>query len=133
MKYAILIYDENTASPSPEPPDPAVMGQIMSEYNAFDEEIRNAGVKLGGEALQPNPTATSVRVRDGKTVTTDGPFAETKEGLGGFYLIEAKDLDEALAWAAKCPGSWYGTVEVHPIMDFTEYQNAQQEQAVASA
>ncbi len=133
MKYAILIYDENTANPSPEPPDPAMMGQIMSEYNAFDQEITAAGAKLGGEALQPNPTATSVRVRDGKTVTTDGPFAETKEGLGGFYLIEAKDLDEALAWAAKCPGSWYGTVEVRPIMDFTEYQNAQQEQAAASA
>jgi hypothetical protein len=133
VKYAILIYDENTASPSPEPPDPAVMGQIMGEYNAFDQEITTAGVKLGGEALQPNTTATSVRVRDGSALTTDGPFAETKEGLGGFYLIEAKDLDEALAWAAKCPGSWYGTVEVRPIMDFTEYQNAQQKQAVGSA
>ncbi|MFV2062229.1 MAG: YciI family protein [Chloroflexota bacterium] len=133
MKYAILIYDENTASPSPEPPDPAVMGQIMAEYNAFAKEINDAGVNLGGEALQPTPTATTVRVRDGKTVTTDGPFAETKEGLGGFYLIEAKDLDEALAWAAKCPGSWYGTVEVRPVWDLSEYQNADQHQAVGAA
>lgn len=133
MKYAILIYDENTASPSPEPPDPAVMGQIMAEYNAFSKEINDAGVNLGGEALQPNPTATSVRVRDGKTVTTDGPFAETKEGLGGFYLIEAKDLDEALGWAAKCPGSWYGTVEVRPVMSFEEYESADQHQAVGTA
>ena len=119
MKYAILIYDENAANPSPEPPDPAVMGQVMGEYNAFTKEINEAGVNLGGEALQPNPTATSVRVRDGQTVTTDGPFAETKEGLGGFYLLECKDLDEALAWAAKCPGSWYGTVEVRPVVDWT--------------
>lgn len=118
MKYALLIYDENTASPSPEPPDPALWGQVMDEYNAFTKAIADAGVYRGGEALQPNPTATTVRVRDGKTLTTDGPFAETKEGLGGFYLLECADLDEALGWAAKCPGSWYGTVEVRPVVDF---------------
>ena len=133
MKYAILIYDENTANPSPEPPDPAMMGKIMAEYNAFSKELNDAGVNLGGEALQPNPTATTIRVRDGKTVTTDGPFAETKEGLGGFYLIEAKDLDEALAWGAKCPGSWYGTVEVRPVMDFEGLENADQHKAVGTA
>lgn len=133
MKYAILIYDENTASPSQEPPDPAVMGQIMAEYNAFTKEITDAGVNLGGEALQPNPTATSVRVRDGNTVTTDGPFAETKEGLGGFYLIEASDLDEALAWAAKCPGSWYGTVEVRPVMSFEKYEEGSIEHKAVGA
>ena len=116
MKYALLIYDENTASPSPEPPDPALWGQVMDEYNAFTKAITDAGVYRGGEALQPNPTATTVRVRDGKTLTTDGPFAETKEGLGGFYLLECADLDEALGWAAKCPGSWYGSVEVRPVM-----------------
>jgi hypothetical protein len=118
MKYALLIYDEETANPSPEPPDPAVWGKVMEEYNAYTEAIKSAGVHVGGEALQPNPTATTVRVRDGRTLTTDGPFAETKEGLGGFYLLECADLDEALAWAAKCPGSWYGSVEVRPIVDF---------------
>lgn len=132
MKYAILIYDENTVNPDPDP-DPAMRGQVMAEYNAFTEEINAAGVNAGGEALQPNPTATSVRVRDGKTVTTDGPFAETKEGLGGFYILDCKDLDEALAWAAKCPGSWYGTVEVRPVLAFEDYESADQHKAVGTA
>jgi hypothetical protein len=128
MKYAILIYDENTANPAPEPPDPAVVGQVMAEYNAFTKAITDAGVYLGGEALQPNPTATTVRVRDGRTMTTDGPFAETKEGLGGFYVLECRDLDEALSWAAQCPGSWYGSVEVRPVVDFSqEYDPSQVE------
>jgi hypothetical protein len=122
VKYALLIYDENTANPSPEPPDPAVVGQVMEQYNAFTTEIREAGVYLGGEALQPNTTATSIRIRDGRTVTTDGPFAETKEGLGGFYVIDVPDLDAALAWAAKCPGSWFGTVEVRPLVDWAGYE-----------
>ncbi|CAN5760912.1 YciI family protein [soil metagenome] len=132
MKYALLIYDENTASPSPEPPDPAVWGKIMEDYNAFSRDLNEAGTNLGGEALQPVPTATSVRVRDGRTVTTDGPFAETKEALGGFYLIEAKDLDEALAWAARCPGSWYGTVEVRPVIDFAAVPENDQYRAVGA-
>ena len=121
MKYVLLIYDENTANPSPEPPDPMVWAHVTDEYNAYTAELDKAGVRLAGEALQPNPTATSVRVRDGQTVTTDGPFAETKEGLGGFYLIEAPDLDAALAWAAKCPGAKYGTMEVRPVLDFSQY------------
>ena len=133
MKYVLLIYDENTASPSPEPPDPAVWGQVMDEYNAFSRHLNEAGVNRGGEALQPNPTATSVRVRDRRTVTTDGPFAETKEGLGGFYLIDVKDLDEALAWAARCPGSWYGTVEVRPVIDFEVTAENDQYRAVGAA
>ena len=133
MKYAILIYDENTASPAPEPPDPAMWGQVMAEYNTFTAAIDDAGVNQGGEALQPNPTATSVRVRDGRTVTTDGPFAETKEGLGGFYILDCNDLDEALAWAAKCPGAWYGTVEVRPVMSFEEYDQADIEHKAVGA
>lgn len=132
VKYAILIYDEDTANPDPNP-DPAVWGKVMAEYNAFTEEINAAGVNKGGEALQPNPSATTVRVKDGRTITTDGPYAETKEGLGGFYILECKDLDEALAWAAKCPGSWYGTVEVRPVMSFDEAENADQHQAVGAA
>jgi hypothetical protein len=126
MRYALLIYDENTASPSPQPPDPEVFAKVMAEWNAYTQALTDAGINKGGEALQPNPTATTVRIRDGKTMTTDGPFAETKEGLGGFYLIDVADLDEALAWAAKCPGSWYGSVEVRPVVDFTSVDVASQ-------
>jgi hypothetical protein len=118
VKYAILIYDENTADPDAGPPDAEAWGQVMAEYDAFTKAVTDAGVYLGGEALQGHPTATTVRVREGRTLTTDGPFAETKEGLGGFYLIDVRDLDEALAWAAKCPGSWYGSVEVRPVVAF---------------
>lgn len=118
MRYAILIYDEETANPSPEPPDMAEVARVMDEYNAFTQAMRDAGAYGGGEALQPVTGATTVRVRDGQTMTTDGPFAETKEALGGFYLVDCDDLDAALAWAAKCPGAWYGTVEVRPIYDW---------------
>ncbi|HEY7522968.1 MAG TPA: YciI family protein, partial [Candidatus Limnocylindrales bacterium] len=96
MRYVILIYDTETANPSPEPPPADVSAQVMAEYNEYTEMLRSRGVYLGGEALQPVTTATTVRVKDGNTITTDGPFAETKEALGGFYLVEAKDLDEAL-------------------------------------
>lgn len=130
MKYAILIYDENTANPVSDP-DPAFMTQVLTEYQAFTDEMNAKGVNSGGEALQPNTTATSVRVRDGQTVTTDGPFAETKEGLGGFYIVECADLDEALEWAAKCPGSRYGTVEVRPVMSFDAYQDSNTRRADA--
>ena len=120
MKYVLLIYDENIANP-PSEPDPAASGRMMEEYGAYTASLRESGAYVAGEALQPNPSATSVRVKDGRTVTTDGPFAETKEGLGGFYLIEAPDLDAALAWAAKCPGARYGTIEVRPVVDVTRY------------
>ncbi len=119
MRYAILIYDENTASPSPEPPDPAVFGPIMAEWNAYTELLKGRGHYAGGEALQPVTSATTVRIKDGQTLTTDGPFAETKEALGGFYLVDAKDLDEALQLAAACPGAKYGSIEVRPIVDFS--------------
>ena len=118
MRYLVLIYDEQTANPSPEPPDPATMGPVMEEYNAYSQMLRDKGVYVAGEALQPVTTATSIRVRDGQTMTTDGPFAETKEALGGFYLIDAKDLDEALDLGRKCPGAKFGTIEVRPIVDF---------------
>ena len=132
MKYAILIYDENSVNPDPNP-DPAAWGQVMAEYNAFTKAINEAGINLGGEALQPGPTATTVQVRDGKTLTTDGPFAETKEGLGGFYILDVADLDDALAWAAKCPGSWYGKVEVRPVMTFEEHDAADIEHKAVGA
>ena len=117
MRYAILIYDAETANPSPEPPDPEILGQVMSAYSGYTQLLKDRGAYLGGEALQPNSTATSLTIRDGQTVTTDGPFAETKEGLGGFYLIEARDLDEALELAAQCPGIRAGTIEVRPIWE----------------
>ena len=119
MRYLVLIYDEQTANPSPEPPDPATMGPVMEEYNAYSQMLRDKGAYVAGEALQPVTTATSIRVRDGQTMTTDGPFAETKEQLGGYYLVEAKDLDEATKIAARIPTARTGTIEVRPIHVFT--------------
>lgn len=118
MRYLVLIYDEASASPSNEPPDMAVITAVMEEYNAYTKMLRDTGAYVAGEALQPVTTATTIRVRDGQTMTTDGPFAETKEALGGFYLIEAKDLDEALRLGAACPGAKFGSIEVRPIVDF---------------
>jgi hypothetical protein len=115
MRYMALIYSEEQ-DPSTVPPEQ--WQEVMDAYNKFGEEAAAAGVMKGGDALQPTQTATTVRVRDGKTLTTDGPFAETKEALGGYYIFEAKDLDEAIEWAARLPGSWWGSVEVRPIMEF---------------
>jgi hypothetical protein len=114
MQYLVLIYGEESA----DPPDPAKIGPIMEEYNAYSQMLRDRGAFVAGEALQPTTTATTVRIRDGQTMTTDGPFAETKEALGGFYLIEAKDLDEALALGGVCPAAKWGSIEVRPIVDF---------------
>ena len=91
---------------------------FFQAYGEFSKDIKTSGHFKGGEALTPVSTATTVRVRDGKTVTTDGPFAETREQLGGFYLVEAKDLDEATAIAAKIPSAKIGSLEVRPIMTF---------------
>jgi hypothetical protein len=116
MRYLCLIYDEEKklgAMPKSE------SDAFMGEYFAFTEDIKKSGHYLGGEALQPVNTATSVRVRSGKMSTTDGPFAETKEQLGGYYLIEAKDLNDALQVASRIPSAKFGTVEVRPIQDFS--------------
>ncbi len=118
MQYLVLIYTEEPT----EAPDPAQIGAVMEEYNAYSQMLRDRGAFVSGEALQPTATATTVRVRDGQTITTDGPFAETKEALGGFYLIEAKDLDEALALGGACPGAKWGSIEVRPIVDFAAGQ-----------
>jgi hypothetical protein len=115
MKYLCLIYDDETKWPSMSKADTDAM---MGEYFAFTEGIKASGHYVGGEALQPTNTATSVRVRQGKTSTTDGPFAETKEQLGGYYLIEARDLNDAIQVAARIPGAKMGTVEIRPIMTF---------------
>jgi len=118
MQYLVLIYSEEPTGA----PDPAQIGAVMEEYNAYSQMLRDRGAFVSGEALQPTTTATTVRVRDGQTMTTDGPFAETKEALGGFYLIEAKDLDEALALGGACPGAKWGSIEVRPIVDFSAGQ-----------
>jgi len=113
MKYACLIYDNEANGPAEDSPE---FAEMMAGYMAFGEE---AGQRiLGGEALEPVATATTVTVRDGKTTTTDGPFAETKEQLGGFYILECADLDEAVSLAAKIPGAREGRVEVRPVMSF---------------
>jgi hypothetical protein len=121
MRYLLLIYGPEDA-PDPTPDE---QGAVMAAYNAFTEHIRSKNAYLGGEALEPTATATTVRVRDGKTLTTDGPFAETKEALGGYYLVEAKDLDEAIDFAARIPGAQSGSIEVRPIWEIpAEYTAA---------
>lgn len=132
MKYLCLIYDEEKkmATMSKEDGD-----AFMGEYFQFTEDIKKGGQYLGGEALQPVQTATTVRVRNGKMSTTDGPFAETKEQLGGYYFIEARDLNEALKIAAKIPSARTGSVEVRPIVDFgaMDQQSDAQKAGVATA
>ena len=112
MQYALTIY----AAPREMTPEE---GQAMSaDYQKVTDEMRGAGAFLAGEGLQPVSTATTVRVPNGERIVTDGPFAETKESLGGFYLLECKDLDEAIDWAAKIPGAKNGCVEVRPVIQY---------------
>jgi hypothetical protein len=113
MKYLCLIYEDEK---SWETMTPAESGATMAEYGALTSSIRASGQYLAGEALQPVATATTVRVRGGTLQTTDGPFAETREQLGGFYLIDAANLDEAIAVAARIPAARTGSVEVRPVM-----------------
>ena len=119
MKYLLMIHGDESRWPSLAPEESKA---ILDAYTAFGEEAEKAGVLLGGEGLQPTSTATVVRVRDGEKTVTDGPFAETKEQLGGYYLVDCKDLDEAIEWAAKIPGAETGSIEVRPIMDYYEGQ-----------
>lgn len=92
---------------------------LMPAYGAFSEEVAKAGIMRAGDRLRPSGSATTVRVRGGKTGTTDGPFAETKEQLGGYYILDCKDLDEAIAYAAKIPGAQFGSIEVRPIWEMS--------------
>jgi hypothetical protein len=119
MKYLCLIYDDESKWGSMSQADAEAM---MGEYFAFTEGIRKSGHYLAGEALKPTQTATTVRVRNGKISTTDGPFAETKEQLGGFYMIEAKDLNDAIQVAAKIPSARMGSIEVRPVEEFPQPQ-----------
>jgi len=114
MKYLCMIYGEESRLATL-PKDQ--MDSMFKEYMAFTEDIKQSGQYIGGNPLQPTQTATTVRVRQGKISTTDGPFAETKEQLGGYYLINAKDLNEAIQVAARIPGARSGSIEVRPIME----------------
>ncbi len=112
MQYLLMIYT-NEAEYAKN--DAATTQKMTAEYEAFTQSIIKSGNFKGADRLRPTTTATTVRVRDGKTLTTDGPFAETREQLGGYYLIEAKDLDAAIEIAARIPGARVGSVEVRPI------------------
>jgi hypothetical protein len=113
MQYMLLIYADPATAPSPEQAQAE-----MPKWFAYSEELSKAGAMVGGDALQPTSAATTVRERGGERLVTDGPFAETKEQLGGYYLIDVPDLDAALDWASKIPNIARGSVEVRPVMKF---------------
>jgi len=115
MQFLCLIYEAETLMATHSDEE---NGKIFQDYMSFTQEIKDAGSFIAGEALQPTDTATTVRVRDGKTLLTDGPFAETKEQLGGFYLLECDTLDEAIEKAKKIPSAAFGSIEVRPVMVF---------------
>jgi hypothetical protein len=120
MQYMLLIHTDETAMRQARA-EAAAKGrapEIMGAFRAYTEAMKQSGVFVAGDALQTSDTATVVRVRDGHTQVLDGPYAEAKEQLAGYYLIEARDLDAALEWAARCPGAQLGTMEVRPIMVF---------------
>ncbi len=116
MKYLCLIYDNEKKW---ETMSKEEYGAIFAEYGAFTTDIKASGHYIGGNPLQPTSTATTVRIRQGKISTTDGPFAETKEQLGGYYLVEAKDLNEAIQIASRIPSARDGSIEVRPIMNMS--------------
>jgi hypothetical protein len=116
MQYMLLIYDDEQTWANLSDAD---RGQIFQAYGAYTEDMRSKGVYVTGDALQPTSTATTVRERNGDRLVTDGPFAETKEQLGGYYLIDVENLDEAIAWAAKIPSSRFGSIEVRPLTDMS--------------
>jgi hypothetical protein len=117
MQYLLLIYGDESQWDALSDDD---RNGIYREYGQFGADLREQSRFLGGEQLQPVATATTVQVRDGDTLVSDGPFAETKETLGGFYLVEAESLDEAIEWAARIPSARQGTIEVRPVVTRSE-------------
>jgi len=113
VQYMLLIYDDEQKWAQM---DEGQRGQIFQAYGAYTEDMRGKGVFVAGDALQPTSTATTVRDRSGERLVTDGPFAETKEQLGGYYVIEVESLDEALDWAARIPSAKLGSIEVRPVL-----------------
>jgi hypothetical protein len=126
MRYLLLIYTEEPSDVTPE----NVMTDELAAYGDYTRWVNEKGYLKGGEALQPTSTATTVRVRGGRTITTDGPFAETKEALGGYYLLDCANLDEAIEAAARIPGALHGSIEVRPIWELPMSETVE---AVASA
>jgi hypothetical protein len=124
MKYAFNIYVDEGQRTSASDEDQQAMSQA---YGVLTQEMEQKGVLVAGEGLYPTQTATTVRVREGDRDVTDGPFAETKEQLGGFYVLDVKDLDEAIEWAAKIPGAQIGSIEIRPVMVFDEAGNLVEE------
>ena len=115
MKYMLIL----TSDPADEPsPDSDAFGPYMAEWAAYTEALVAAGAMVAGEALHDADTASTVRVRDGERIVTDGPYIETKEVIGGYYVIDVADLDEALDWAARIPNAHFGAVEVRPVMEY---------------
>jgi hypothetical protein len=112
MQYMLLIYGSEAKRQAASKAD---IDQMIAAYTAYTEALKNAGVLVAGDQLRPASSATIVRIADGKTQVLNGPYAETKEQLGGYYLIEAPDLDAALSWAARCPGATFGAIEVRPV------------------
>ena len=117
MRYLLLIYSDESMLASMNEAD---MQADMAKWWEYDSAIKGAGAASSGEALQPTTTATSVRDDGGKPIVTDGPFAETKEQLGGYYVLDVENLDAAIEWAHKCPAAKYGTVELRPIQEFDQ-------------
>jgi len=115
MKFMLVLASDPSLEPAP---DSEEFGPYMGEWMAYSQALNEAGAFVSGEALQGHDTATTVRVRDGERVLTDGPYIEAKEDLGGFYVIDVADLDAAIEWAAKVPNSHFGTIEVRPVMEF---------------
>ncbi|MDM3869899.1 YciI family protein [Porticoccus sp. W117] len=115
MQYMLLIYSAESAEPAPGTPEFEAM---MGGYYAFTEKVKSDGVMVAGDALEKVSTATTVRVRNDNTETTDGPFAETREVLGGYYLLDCKDLDEAIQYASQIPSAKHGSIEIRPVMLF---------------
>lgn len=113
MQYLLMIYSAEDAGPQPGTDE---FMQMIGAYNQFTAEAQKQGVLIGGEPLESITTATTVRIRNGERHITDGPFAETKEALGGYYLLDCKNLDEAISYAAKIPTAAYGSIEIRPIM-----------------
>jgi hypothetical protein len=121
MQYLLMIHTDEKGMQSA-PKD--AIAKMSAAYGAYTEAMMKAGVYVGGERLRPSSTATVVRTSNGKTSVLNGPYAEIKEQLGGYYLIEAPDLDAAIEWAARCPGAQYGAMEVRPIWPMTEYMRS---------
>jgi hypothetical protein len=121
MRYVFTIWMDEASRESATEEE---IQETGAAYGAYTEEVQGKGILVAGEGLQPASTSTTVRVRDGEKSVTDGPFAETKEQLGGFYVLDCKDLDEAIEWAAKIPGAQYGAIEVRPAIEVEQPSEA---------